>query len=194
MEFFSCVAAKLIKKILKRNFQDHWRQVLEQNTLSGLKIWKFEPIGRTWSDDPMFWSHIGQKDRIEIFGHRASKMINKSWKETFGTTGVKLRNEIPSPGETFGNLTLVAPQNDLPQVPFTRRSKRPKRNFRPWGGQNAKKILKVNFHRCKVPERNTGKIWKIDPVGRTWKCILGSGRTLVKKNELKFLDVGLPNG
>ncbi len=63
--------------------------------------------------DPRFWSHACQKDFIEIFGRGAAKMRKKSWRETFGTAGVKFQSEILSPGEKFGNLTnLVAPQND----------------------------------------------------------------------------------
>ncbi len=39
-------------------------------------------------------------------------MSNKSWRETFGFTGVKLRSEILSSGENFRNLTNpVAPHN-----------------------------------------------------------------------------------
>ncbi len=75
------------------------------------KIWKFDP-----------WSHLGQKDRIEIFGRGAAKMGKKSWRDTFGTTGVKFGSEILSPAEKLGNFThLVAPW-----------SKRPIRNFRGW--------------------------------------------------------------
>ncbi len=38
------------------------------------------------------WSHDGQKDRFVIFGHGAPKMGKKSWRETFGTIGVKIRS------------------------------------------------------------------------------------------------------
>ncbi len=40
------------------------------------------------------WSHLGQKDRIEIFGRGVAKMGNKSWRETFGTIGVKVPKSL----------------------------------------------------------------------------------------------------
>ncbi len=79
---------------------------------------------------------LDQKDRIVIFIGRVAKMSKKSWRKTFGFTGVKFRCEILSPGEKFGNLTnLVAPQ-DRSQVLIALWSKRPNRNFRPWDAQN----------------------------------------------------------
>ncbi len=66
-------------------------------------------IGKNLETRPI-WSHLGQKDGIEIFGGRAAKMSKNSWREAFATTGVKFRSEILFPGEKFGNLTnLVAP-------------------------------------------------------------------------------------
>ncbi len=88
------------------------------------------PTAENWSnlENLPIWSHLGQKDRIVIFVGRVAKMSKKSW-ETFEFTGVKLRREILSPGEKFGNSTnLVA-----------HRSKRPNRNFRPWGAKTGKK-------------------------------------------------------
>ncbi len=46
----------------------------------------------------MLWSHVGQKDRLVIFGRGAPKMGKKSWGETLRTTGVKLRSESEMPG------------------------------------------------------------------------------------------------
>ncbi len=63
--------------------------------------------------DPRFRSHTGQEDRIEIFRLGAAKLRKKSWRETFGTTGVKFLSEILSPGEKFGNLTQLIPSQKL---------------------------------------------------------------------------------
>ncbi len=70
------------------------------------------------------------------FGGRAAKMSKKSWRETFGFTGVNFRCELPSPGEKFGNLTNLVAPHERSQVLVAGWSKRPNRNCRPRGVQN----------------------------------------------------------
>ncbi len=61
--------------------------------------------------EPWFWSHAGQKhhmverrqkDRFVIFGRGAPKISKKSWRETFGTIGVKVRRVYRSKFRKFG--------------------------------------------------------------------------------------------
>ncbi len=52
------------------------------------------------------WTHDGQKTRLVIFGRGAPKTGKKSWRETFGTTGVKFRSEMLSPGENLSSVLL----------------------------------------------------------------------------------------
>ncbi len=72
------------------------------------------------------------------FYRRAVKMSKKSWRETFGFTGLKFWCKILSPGEKFGNLTNLVALHDRCQVLVARPSKRPNRNFQPCGAQNGK--------------------------------------------------------
>ncbi len=43
---------------------NYWHHVPERNSLTGAKIWKFDPFRRTSKCNPRLWSHDGQKDRI----------------------------------------------------------------------------------------------------------------------------------
>ncbi len=53
-------------------------------SLSVSKFQKIYPWPHHKRTEPRFWSHDCQKDRFIIFGRRAPRMGNKSWRETIG--------------------------------------------------------------------------------------------------------------
>ncbi len=87
-------AAKMGKKSWRETFSTIGVKVC---SISWSKFWKFDPLLHLERTKHKFWLQAGQKDRIVIFGHGAAKMGKKSWRKTFGTTGVKFRNKILSP-------------------------------------------------------------------------------------------------
>ncbi len=68
-----------------------------------------------------------------------AKMSKKSWRETFGFTGVKFRCEILSPGEKFGNLTNLVASHERSHVLVARRSKNRIIIFGRWAPKTGKK-------------------------------------------------------
>ncbi len=84
-------------------------------------------------------SKVTLQDFLPILGTLRPN-FGKIWKFDFGRTLVK--------------KTESKPQKYRTQVLVTRRSKRPIRNFRPWGPQNGYKILEGD-HWHKGPKRNT---------------------------------------
>ncbi len=118
---FSGVGGKNGWNFQEGYFRDHWRHVPERSSLSRAKIWKFDPFCRISKCNLRFWSHDGQKDRIEIFGHGSAKMGEISRRDTFETTSIMFWSKVLSPLHKFRNLThFVAPQNVIPGSGRTR--------------------------------------------------------------------------
>ncbi len=200
-------------------FRDHWHHVPEQTSLSRSKIWKFDPFCRTSKCDPRFRSHASQKDRIKIFGRGAAKMGEMSRRDTFETTVIMFRSEILSPGQKFGNLTyFIAPQMRS-QVLVARWSKRPNRNFQPWGGQNGwnfQENITGGKHSGLLPSSSEGKYslqWKILEIWPIWFPIgqkdrteifgqyatqmrknVGGSSVALKQSIVEWLHYGLEDG
>ncbi len=69
-----------------------------------------------------FFPFLGRRYRIGIFGHRAVKIYNKFWRETFGTIGAEFRRKILSPCK---NSRILPIRSEVPvchsalcRVPF----------------------------------------------------------------------------
>ncbi len=178
-------------------FRDHWRHVPKRNSFSRAKIWKFDPFRHTSKCDRRFWSHDGQKDRIEIFSCGAAKMGEISRKDTFETTGVMFRSEILSPGQKWNILDpclQVSEENtlfngrfwkldpfDLPLVKKTE----PK-----FSANGRPKFVNITGGKVSGPLPSSSRA-KYSLQWRFWKFDT-PGCTLVKKAEPKFSGNGQP--
>ncbi len=96
--------------IFTQNLISNSKIFLEFFTISPLILFNSPLVADFWG---VSWSHNGQKDRFVISDHRAPKRGKKSWRETFGTIGVKVRSLSKSEFRKFdlwSHLKMTEPR------------------------------------------------------------------------------------